>query len=347
VKRGVPIGLTRANGFGPLPLLFEQRAGEKALRRSFEELGLPMALIERPDTPIPARSMVQIFDLCARYLGDRMLGLEIGERMVWTGFGPWAQHGMAAPTLREAIGRLSATLWAHCIGTRLALTRESTHWVWRVTMPPMEIQPLYHSDHILPPMLGLCRLYLGDDWAPDWVETSYRRDRKAYAVEERLRVPVVFGRESVGVALRPGDLARTRRSDGPEIPQPLSLRHILDHDALPAAPEPTRSLSAVVALRLMDGKTDIEGAAKLAHTGVQGLQRRLRETGYTYREVVEGVRAARARSLLADDDLPVVEIALLLGYEEHASFTRAFKRRFGVPPSDYRAAAQSRRQRSE
>jgi AraC-like DNA-binding protein len=35
-------------------------------------------------------------------------------------------------------------------------------------------------------------------------------------------------------------------------------------------------------------------------------------------------------------DMPIAEIAETLGYESEASFSRAFKRLIGMPPSQYR-----------
>jgi AraC family transcriptional activator of pyochelin receptor len=48
-------------------------------------------------------------------------------------------------------------------------------------------------------------------------------------------------------------------------------------------------------------------------------------------------RLAEARSQLMSTDLPVGLIGYRSGYQNNASFSRAFCRRFGVPPSDFRA----------
>jgi len=116
----------------------------------------------------------------------------------------------------------------------------------------------------------------------------------------------------------------------------VTLRDVLADVILANAPEPARSISAVVALRLLDGRSDIDGVAQVLGLGVQGLQRRLREKGFTYREIVDAARHARAVRLLVETRLSVFEIALSLGYETHAAFTRAFTRWEGCAPSEYR-----------
>jgi len=333
--------LTRANGFGPLPEMFARLAGETALERSFERVGLPMAVIQAQDTPVPFHMMIGLFHHCGRHLGDRTLGLKVGEGMMGTGFGLWAAHALAAPTLGECIRRVNTTSWAHNNAIRLDLISEQPFKLWRVFFPHMAIERIHYSDHLLPPMLAACRIYLGPRWKPDWYEMPYAQDPEAWRIEERLETAVYYGQTAFGLALRPEDLLAERRPDAIKPLQIATLREIYADLVLAQAPEPARSLSAVVAMRLMDGKTDIEGAAEMARLSVQSLQRRLREKGYTYREVLERARMARAEQLLAQNDMPIVEVALLAGYEEHASFTRAFKRRFGTSPKDFRRSRRS------
>ena len=57
----------------------------------------------------------------------------------------------------------------------------------------------------------------------------------------------------------------------------------------------------------------------------------------TVSEAIAERRLAEARRELLATDLPVGLIGYRSGYQNNASFSRAFCRRFGVPPSDFRA----------
>jgi len=336
------VGLTRANGFGPLPELFGARAGDRALERAFEQQGLPLGLVETPQMPIPYPAMIGILDCCARVLGDRTFGLDIGEGMTEGSYGFWGRYVMAAPTLGEALRRLCSTSWAHQVGARQEVIRERGRWVWRNIVRHVDPDIRQHSDHILPPFIALCRMYLGRDWMPEWVEVNYPRDADAARLEARLKVPVFYGRRGTGVPLREGDLHRTRLYS-PLPDATVTLREVVADVLLTDAPEPARSLSAVVTLRLLDGHIDLDGAARAAGLSVQGLQRRLRSSRYTYRELVDRARQARALALLRETDLRGIDVATALGYEEHANFSRAFKRWTGMAPSHFRLISRSRR----
>ena len=54
-------------------------------------------------------------------------------------------------------------------------------------------------------------------------------------------------------------------------------------------------------------------------------------------EAIAERRLAEARKELLATDLPVGLIGYRSGYQNNASFSRAFCRRFGIPPSDFRA----------
>lgn len=332
------VSLVRAGGFGPLPAVFEQRAGERALWRAFAQEGLPLAVIDLPQTPMPLNTMIGVFERCARLLGDRTFGIDVGFEMAnaW-GYGLWGAYGAAAPTLGAAIERYCRTFRAHAVSGTLELLQGDGHWLWRCAGPPFSLASIHHADHLIGPMMLVAREYLGRRWAPRWIEVSYSRDPDARLLEDRLQVPVRYGRGGTGIAFAPEDLL-ARRAPEPANGSPIvTLREVVADLVLSRAPEPARSISAIVALRLLDGQSDIDGTARMAGTSVRSLQRLLGQKGHTYREVVRAARSARALSLLQETDRPIVEIAMLLGYEDHASFSRAFQSWAGCTPSEFRA----------
>lgn len=62
----------------------------------------------------------------------------------------------------------------------------------------------------------------------------------------------------------------------------------------------------------------------------------LAHTGFTVMSYVNQMRIKKAVELLRNTDKTVLEIALEVGYDSHEGFTKAFKKHYGVTPSDYR-----------
>lgn len=54
-------------------------------------------------------------------------------------------------------------------------------------------------------------------------------------------------------------------------------------------------------------------------------------------EALREIRMRQAALLLANDSMPIDQIARAVGYESRSSFLRAFRKAYGNDPSDYRS----------
>jgi transcriptional regulator GlxA family with amidase domain len=82
----------------------------------------------------------------------------------------------------------------------------------------------------------------------------------------------------------------------------------------------------------------IEEISRRVATSPRQLQRVFADiSGRGFRVHLRAVRMARATELLATTDLPVKEIATRVGYDDPSQFSKAFKRTYGVSPSQMRA----------
>ena len=66
-----------------------------------------------------------------------------------------------------------------------------------------------------------------------------------------------------------------------------------------------------------------------------------RELGVSFREHVAGLRLERAKALLRDTGLTVIEVAGETGWNSLAHFNAVFRRRVGATPSRYRSGGES------
>ena len=71
------------------------------------------------------------------------------------------------------------------------------------------------------------------------------------------------------------------------------------------------------------------------------------ELGYrNFNDFLHHYRLQEAAARLATEDLPILSVALECGYGSIGPFNRAFRQRFGMTPTEYRAAARMERHRS-
>jgi AraC-like DNA-binding protein len=71
---------------------------------------------------------------------------------------------------------------------------------------------------------------------------------------------------------------------------------------------------------------------------VSTLRRKLAAEGVSWQDIKEEGRKLAALRYVADTDVPITEVARLLGFDEASTFFRAFRRWTGTTPSRYRAA---------
>ena len=79
-----------------------------------------------------------------------------------------------------------------------------------------------------------------------------------------------------------------------------------------------------------------DAVANMLFISRRTLARRLQKEGINFRKLTEEIKSKQALSYLCDNKLPVETIAMLLNYHDSSSFRRAFKKWYGVPPSEYR-----------
>ena len=88
----------------------------------------------------------------------------------------------------------------------------------------------------------------------------------------------------------------------------------------------------------------LDDIARRVASSRRQLQRAYAEIGRTtFRDHLTAVRMVKAAELLAGRGVTVREVAHRVGYRQPAQFAKAFRRHFGVAPSDYRADGAGRR----
>jgi AraC-like DNA-binding protein len=87
---------------------------------------------------------------------------------------------------------------------------------------------------------------------------------------------------------------------------------------------------------LSEGYISQKRAAELMNTSVRSLSRRLAARGCTYRTLIDDLRFETAKEQLMKSDKRIGDIALSVGFNHQADFTRMFKRVGGLSPKQYR-----------
>jgi len=101
-------------------------------------------------------------------------------------------------------------------------------------------------------------------------------------------------------------------------------------------PDVVDDARAHIRQRLVLGEPGLEDIAEQIGMTSWSLQRRLREQGLTFSALVDKQRQELATYYMRQQQLPISELAPLLGYSETSAFSRALRRWFGVSPRQWR-----------
>lgn len=103
-----------------------------------------------------------------------------------------------------------------------------------------------------------------------------------------------------------------------------------------ASPDVVGRVREAIEAELRGGNPKIESVARRLAMSPRTLQRRLRDQGVLFNDLLDAMRFRAAKSYLAQRDIASREVAYLLGFAEQSSFNRAFKRWSGQTPVEFR-----------
>src|SRR5262245_26608115 len=335
--------LSRAGTISPI-LAFLNRTGVSA-DRLLAMAQLPARVTAEKEALIPGTSSVRIFGAALQETDIPNIGLTIGERSGIETFGMFGRLVRSAPTLGAALKsgvRYSRVLtsnrplWLRPRGDRieLCMTVEDR-------FDPRDVAWQQDNQYGLGLMLGVVRLAAGPSWRPAEVhfqtdEAPGLRDAESLADSR-----VVFRQPETMVAI-PRALLAARLPPLPAIDVPTDVVEDWKSSA------PARDLAgsirqAVETLSCGEHYPGVRQTADFVGMSVRTLQRGLAAAGTSHETLVAQTRFATAAAVLEQTDAKILDLALDLGYSDHANFTRAFRRWAGCSPREYRVSHGRRR----
>jgi AraC-like DNA-binding protein len=298
--------------------------------------GLTEEQVLDPDARIPVSTIARLWHAATARLPDPTLGLQLGASARARELGLVGYTMVFSHTIGTALQRLSrySRIVADTFVVHLDATAEAT-WV-RLDVQPALLAFRPAADARLAALIAVCRQISGTRLAPLSVQFPYRQPADVRPYEEFFRAPLEFGATSTAFLLGADDLAR------PVVTSDESLTGYLDRLAeqvlgtLGGEQTVRDQVRRVLWHELSEHVPDLNETARALRLGARTLQRRLQAEHTTFAGVLAHLRREMAPSLLRDGQHAVSEVAFLLGYEDVASFQRAFRKWFGMSPRAFR-----------
>lgn len=276
-----------------------------------------------------------LFDRAAELLRDDALGLHVGETIRPGHYGVLGYVAMNCGTLGEALSRLNRyqalVLDIGPMGVQMKAGEVRLSW-----NPDSERPFRQLAEFNLAGLVTFARWISGRASAPRRLEFNYAAPANLSEHQRIFGCELVFDQPHYAIVLPDDWLRQPLIQPDPamrELMLRLAEKQMLGLSRGDDALAKTRSL---IAKHLSEGELTLEQLAAQLDMSARTLQRKLKDAGLGYTQLVDSVRQELAERYLADPKLDLNDLAFLLGFSEQSAFQRAFKRWMGESPGAYR-----------
>lgn len=269
-------------------------------------------------------------------LNDSEIGLKLAKNVNVSGFKALGFSLLTSDTLLDACQRLVRYQKIMGDAGHVSLEPHDDHYSFVIELVGNKRSAPHHPiDASFASLLNIMSWILRSQVTPVWVHLKRLPPENTACYEEvfnclpkflQIRNEIAFSKATLQAPLLSAD---------------KSLAHL--HDKI--TEQDLQSLSAdglsckvreIIIRKLPQGEVKLEDILAYFSIGKRTFQRKLKEEGYTFFQLVDESRKNTAKEYVNNTQLSFEEIAFLLGFTEHANFSRAFKRWYGCTPGQYR-----------
>lgn len=305
------------------------------VERFLQQARIPVTLLEQPEALVPLHLAHSFLEYAANAEGIDHLGLAVGQQTSAYDLGVFGELLRHALTVYDYLQTGIQLIGSVTSGQQFWLAREGDQVRINWYSPGKVSLGRCHGDlYTLTTLLRMLRCFADGRWNPEEMRLLTGNERLLGNADAFYDARIVTGqtRSSFTIPLTLLQLPILPQISGRQ------LRQGLPDGLQPAMPEDlASSVEQVIASLLPDDCPDVHLAAEAAGMSTRTLQRRLGDVGLSYSHLLNRARMRLAAKWLADTTISVAEIAAALGYSDPANFTRAFRRKAGVSPQQYRA----------
>lgn len=332
-KSSPPVGTVRVAPIASIPQILEQLGFEPAA--ILAEFNFDIRLFDDSDTVIPYAVRTRLLQQCAERTGCRHFGHLMARSTGPSSYGIAGFLMQQSPDVVTALRSFVRYSHLHVSGAVIYLDEgpESAFLGYSILEPEIQASEQL-ADGAVTAAFNIVRALCGPTWRASEVCFAHRKPKNIRPFKQYFEAPLSFNEGRNGVAFSASWLRMPLTGADPDLCallqrqiNLLESRHSEDF-----AEQIRRVLRSAV---LMHQATAAH-IADLFSIHQRTLNRRLRDCGTCFRELLDESRFGIAQQLLEDSSMNITEIAATLDYADTSAFARAFRRQSGMAPSEWR-----------
>ena len=304
----------------------------------YRELHIDPEVTKNPNKRVPFNTIDLLRSKAVEMSGDPCFGLKIGCGWHPSYYGALGYAWLASSTLRNAFQRLSRYLQVITNAGMIELeeNKEGLSMLFNINEIPIDIAA--SEDVILAEVITMCRANCGEEFDPVSVSFTHAKPVCSGTYYALFRCPVEFGAPELRITLSLETVDKQLTTSNPALVK-LNEQYMIEYLAHQDSASVTQQVQNAIIKRLPSGSVSDAVISDDLYTSARTLQRQLKNEGTTFKTIHNDVRRELSEKYIYDESLSLSEISFLLGFSDISSFSRAFKRWTGYPPSAYRQEA--------
>ena len=293
--------------------------------------------VEDPDARIPIEQVDALWRKAYELSNDPNLALHAIEVLPFGAYRVIDYLALNAPTIGAVLAKISDYFPLINSVVRLPYVvgdRQVTFGVEAPTRPSAITRP--YAEYTLAAVFLRTRNATNRSFPLIRVEFSHPRPADVSEHERIFECPVRFGAAGCQLIIARDVWDTPRTGTDPGLFSLLDTHAKILLEQLPRAEDIVGRVREAIEAELRGGNPKLEPIARTLAMSPRTLQRRLRDRGVVFNDVLDAMRFRAAKSYLVQRDIAGSEVAYLLGFAEQSSFNRAFRRWSGQTPTEYR-----------
>lgn len=317
----------------------------QGIRATVEELGgdadallRRTALLEMEQDPqswFSYRNYLLLLEEAARSTACPHFGLRLSQRQDVGMFGALGFVIQQAPDLRTALRELSTLFVHHNQGGIISLTVEDGMAYWRYDCKLGGYAPMWQQSDLAAGIgVDLMRLLLKSNWSPQAIYFPHAPPEDTRPYKARFNCPIYFNWDSSTMAFPAQVLDSPIHEANPELHQLLiDNMHQLQ---LTFGEDQIDKVRHLISQALTTGDCSIERVARFLSVNKRTLQRQLKASGTSYKQLLAEVRFDIAQRYLRETNGSLTTLSDMLCYSDLSVFSNAFRNYHGMSPRQWK-----------
>ncbi len=271
-----------------------------------KRVGLSPQVLENPELVIPVDAFRRLLNLAAEETGCGYFGLLLSKHLDLSILGPIGLLVQHSDTVGDALNLLIQYIPGWFQGQKVILKVEGEFallsYQYEASGEDTKQSIILNIGFTPMIMKSLC----GESWQPVELRATIERPEFAEILIQHLEAPIWFGQEGNQLIFNASDLSKNVPTKFGKLGQYLQPM-MKEWDRLPE--DIVGHTEYLIRMLLPEGKCSLENVTTLLYTSDRSLQRHLKTSGTSFRQLVDKTRISIARQQLHHSNLTNSQLA--------------------------------------